>query len=78
MTPAIISIFSSTSVIHTFVKTGIIILLLMHVAFAVILLRQTRLMSKVIVTSASVFLFTISLIHFLASIFVVIWTIIYL
>jgi hypothetical protein len=78
MIPVLQTISLGTFSLFTLFKIGVTLLLFMHVAFSVILLRQTRLMTRVVTTPASPFLFFIALFHLLASIFVVIWTIMYL
>jgi len=52
--------------------------LLLHIAFSVILLRQTKLMITVIEAKISPTIYAISLFHFLFSLFAFIWSIIFL
>lgn len=55
------------------IKIFTIILLLMHVLFSVIILRQTRIMSKIVEAQISPTIYLISIIHLLISISVLIW-----
>lgn len=58
-------------------KLFVIALLLFHVSFSVILIKQTKTMIKVLEAQISPALYTISIIHFLFSLFVLIWVLIF-
>jgi len=52
--------------------------LLLHLAFSLILVRQTRLMNRVVEAKIAPSLLAISIIHLMASIFVLVWVILFL
>lgn len=54
-----------------------IILLLMHILFSVIILRQTSNMSKIIEAQISPTIYLIALIHFMVSVAVFIWSLMF-
>lgn len=60
------------------IKIFSVILLGIHTLFAIILLRQVRLMTRVVMAKNSGIIFTIGVIHLLASIFVLLWAILFL
>lgn len=53
-------------------------LLLLHVAFSAVLLRQTKLMITVVEAKISPTIYAITIIHLLFSIFLFLWTIFFL
>jgi len=55
-----------------------VILLLLHVAFSLVLVQQTKLMIAVVEAKISPVIYIVSIIHLLFSIFVLIWAILYL
>jgi hypothetical protein len=59
-------------------KTCMITVSLMYLAFAAVVLKQTKLMLKVIEANMSGIIYTIALLHLFASIFILIWAILYL
>lgn len=60
------------------IKIFSVVLLGMHVLFSVILLRQIRLMTKVVEVKSSGIIFTIGVVHLLSSIFLLLWAILFL
>lgn len=54
------------------------ILLLLHLAFSIILVRQTKLMVRVIEAQISSVIYMISIIHLLFSFFVLVWVIVFI
>lgn len=54
------------------------ILLLLHLAFSIILVRQTKLMIRVIEAQISSVIYMISIIHLLFSFFVLVWVIVFI
>lgn len=60
------------------IKLFAIVLLLLHLAFSFVLVRQTKVMIHVIEAQISPALYTVSLIHFLSSLFVLVWAVIFL
>ncbi len=59
-------------------KSGIIILLLIHVLFSLVVVRQTKLMIKVVAAKISPSIYAISLIHLGVSLFVLAWAILFI
>lgn len=59
-------------------KILIIAMLLLHTAFSLILVRQTKLMISVIEEKVSSVIYAASMTHLLFSVFVVIWTILFI
>lgn len=59
------------------VKAGISILLLLHLVFSLILIKQTNVMNKVVEVNISPTIYAISIIHFLASLFVLLWLLVF-
>lgn len=59
-------------------KIGALILFALYIAYAFIVYRQTLTMTKVVEADVSSTITLLSLIHFLSSIFLFIWTIIFL
>lgn len=57
------------------IKIFAVVLLFLHLSFSFVLIRQTKIMTQVVEAQISPALYTISIIHFLASLFVFIWTI---
>ena len=60
------------------VKVFAVALLLLHVFFSVVILRQTQLMTKMIEVKIAPVIFAASVIHLLASLFVLFWAILFL
>ena len=60
------------------VKIFSVVLLGIHALFSVILLRQIRLMTKVVEVKSSGLIFTIGVVHLLSSIFLLLWAILFL
>ena len=60
------------------IKIFSVVLLGMHVLFSIILLRQIRLMTKVVEVKSSGIIFTIGVVHLLFSIFLLLWAILFL
>lgn len=60
------------------IKIFVVILLLLHLSFAFVLIRQTKVMIRVVEAQISPFLYTISIVHFLSSLFVFVWAMIFL
>ena len=60
------------------IKIFSVVLLGMHVLFSIILLRQIRLMTKVVEVKSSGIIFTIGVVHLLSSIFLLLWAILFL
>ena len=60
------------------IKIFSVVLLGIHVLFSVILLRQIRLMTKVVEVKSSGIIFTIGVVHLLSSIFLLLWSILFL
>lgn len=60
------------------VKLFTVILLFLHLAFSFVLIRQTKVMIRVVEAQISPLLYTISIVHFLSSVFVFVWAIIFL
>ena len=60
------------------IKIFSVVLLGIHVLFSVILLRQIRLMTKVVEVKSSGIIFTIEVVHLLSSIFLLLWSILFL
>ena len=60
------------------VKIFSVVLLGIHALFSVILLRQIRLMTKVVEVKSSSIIFTIGVVHLLSSIFLLLWAILFL
>ena len=58
-------------------KMVVIVLLVLHLFFSFILMRQTKLMIHVVEANISPFIYQIAVIHLLASLFVFIWTILF-
>jgi hypothetical protein len=61
-----------------FLKIFLLMLLLLHIAFSLVLVRQTKLMIKVVEAEISPTIYFISVIHLLFSTFVLLWVIIFL
>lgn len=59
-------------------KAFAVMLLLLHLSFAFVLIRQTKMMTHVVEAQISPALYSISIIHFLSSFFVLVWTLIFL
>lgn len=59
-------------------KILVIILLSVHLVFSLVVVRQTKLMTKVVEAKISSAIYSISLLHLLASIFVLVWATIFL
>ncbi|MBI3380250.1 hypothetical protein HY029_05845 [Candidatus Gottesmanbacteria bacterium] len=59
------------------IKILVIILLLLHLSFSFVLMRQTKLMTHVVEAQISPLLYSISIIHLLSSLFVFLWTMIF-
>lgn len=59
------------------IKIFVVILLFLHLSFSFVLVRQTKVMIRVVEAQISPLLYTISIIHFLSSLFVFLWTIIF-
>lgn len=55
-----------------------IILLVMHFLFALVVVRQTKLMLKVVEAQISAAIYAVSIIHLLVSLFVLLWAILFL
>lgn len=63
---------------YLLIKLLVIILLLLHLAFSAVLTRQTKLMITVIEANISPAIYAVSIIHLLASLFVLVWAILFL
>lgn len=59
-------------------KLFAIVLLLLHFAFSFVLIRQTKIMIHVVEAQISSAIYAIALFHFLSSLFVLIWAIIFI
>ena len=59
-------------------KILVIILLLIHLVFSIVVVRQTKLMLKVVEAKISSAIYGIALLHLLASLFIFIWAILFL
>lgn len=59
-------------------KILVIILLLVHLVFSLVVVRQTKMMIKVVEAKISSVIYSISLLHLFASLFVLVWTTIFL
>jgi len=59
-------------------KILVIILLLLHTLFSLVLVRQTKIMIRVVEAQISPAIYMISIIHSLVSLFVLGWTIVFL
>lgn len=59
-------------------KLFTVILLLLHLAFSAVLTRQTKLMTTVVEAKISPAIYAVSIIHFLVSLFVLIWAVLFL
>lgn len=59
-------------------KLSVIILLLLHLLFSIVLIRQTKIMIHVVEVQISPAIYTISIIHSLSSLFVLVWVIVFL
>lgn len=59
-------------------KIFAILLLLLHVAFSIVLLRQAKLMVSVVEAKINSAIYLVSIIHLLFSIFVLFWAILFL
>ncbi|OIO14051.1 hypothetical protein COV53_01250 [Candidatus Gottesmanbacteria bacterium CG11_big_fil_rev_8_21_14_0_20_37_11] len=75
-------IITITALLHfipaVILKILTIMLILVHNAFAVVVLRQTKLMSKIVEANISKIIYFISLSHLFASLAVLVWTILFL
>lgn len=60
------------------IKLFSVAFLLLHLAFSFVLIRQTKLMIKVLEAKISSTIYSISMIHFLFSLFVLAWAILFL
>ena len=78
MTPEQILITGLQVLPYVFLKLFAIVLLFLHLAFSFVLIRQTKIMINVIEEQISPALYTISVIHFLSSLIILIWTLIFL
>lgn len=59
-------------------KLCIIVLLLLHVLFSIVVVRQTKLMLKVIEAQISPTIYAISIVHLGVSLFVLAWAILFI
>ena len=59
-------------------KILVLILLLVHLVFSLVVLRQTKLMIKVVEANISKGIYIFALLHLAASIFVFMWTLLFL
>lgn len=71
----IIALLSSLSILSV-VKPFILVILALHILFAIILVRQTNLMLEIVEARISTTIMTISVAHFLASVGVFLWVLI--
>lgn len=60
------------------IKLSAVTLLLFHLVFSFVLIRQTKIMIHVVEAQISPTLYAISIIHFLSSLFVLVWVIVFL
>ena len=60
------------------VKIFAVLILIMHALFSIILVRQVKLMTRVVEVKISPFIYTLALIHLLASVLILLWTIVFL
>lgn len=60
------------------IKIFAVALLLLHLAFSLVLMRQIKIMVHVVEAQISPALYSITIIHFLSSLFVFVWGIIFL
>ncbi len=72
----IINIIQATPFV--LLKLFAIVLLFFHLAFSFVLMRQIKIMSHVVEAQISPALYTISILHFFSSLFVLVWVIIFL
>jgi hypothetical protein len=63
---------------YLLIKIFSIVLLLLHVLFSLVLVRQTKLMVSVIEAKISPLIFSISVVHLFSSLSVLMWSIIFL
>lgn len=68
-------IFNTTP--YFLIKLFAVILLLLHLTFSVVLIRQTKLMVGVLEAKISPTIYAISIVHFLVSLFTLVWTAIF-
>lgn len=66
------------SIFYLLLKSGIIVLLLIHLLFSLVVVRQTKLMIKVVEAKISPSIYAISLVHMGVSLFVLVWTILFI
>lgn len=62
---------------YLLIKLFAVILLLLHLAFSVVLIRQTKSMTGVLEAKISPTIYAVSIVHFLVSLFTLVWTIIF-
>lgn len=60
------------------IKIIAVAILLLHFIFSIVVIRQTKLMLSVVEARLSPLIYAISLIHFVSSLFVLIWAILFL
>jgi len=60
------------------VKIFAVSILILHLLFSLILVRQVKLMTRVVEVEISPLITTLAVIHLLASAFILLWTIIFL
>ncbi|MCL4338430.1 hypothetical protein M1271_01940 [Patescibacteria group bacterium] len=66
-----------TSAPAVFIKAVAVIILFLHLAFSVVVVRQTKLMTGVVEANISPAIYGIAIIHFLFSLFVFMWAILF-
>ncbi len=69
----LIQLFMSAPII--LIKVFSIVLMIFHLVFSAVLVKQTKVMIAVLEARISSTVYAISIIHFLASLFVLIWAI---
>lgn len=74
-TENLIALFSSLSILSV-AKPFILVILSLHILFAIVVVRQTKLMLEIIEAGISATIMTISVIHLLTSIGVFLWVLI--
>lgn len=60
---------------YILLKLFSVVLMILHLLFSMVLIRQTKLMTGVVEAKISPTIYAVSIIHMLASLFVLIWAI---
>jgi len=68
-------LFSSGT--YTILKALFICLILVHLLFSLIIVRQTQMMVKMVEVKISSAVYLASVVHLLSSLFVLFWTVVY-